>query len=713
MNESLKMYAKFVRYIRPYWDKMTLSFTIDLVLQLGVLLPPLILRALFDYVYPNKDMALMAVLLGVPFILAILFQTLVVLKSFLDLYTSQQVFKSLYRVFYSKAQRLPMSFYHTHKPGDLIYRMTDDMQIVEETLLTTVPQLSVSLIKLVVLLILCFSLNVSLTLIALAGVPLYFIQNHLFSKKLKTIKGENQSLGSELFDHLQERLSNIKLIKSFHRWSTEVDHLIERVSRLFVNERKTRLTESMQTLLSTLVTRIWSLVIGLYTGYAIITGMLTIGEVVAITAYITMLKTPFQRMAGLYKRVMISSVSFKRISEILEQDEECGEDEDGKSLVLEGNIAFENVDFSYDSKTSVLKNISFDVQKGQSIGIVGRSGIGKTSIVDLLLRFFTVTGGKIQLDGVPINEISLATLRKQIGVITQDPCLFDGTIADNIRFGSELPVSDEVLIEVAKMADAYEFIMECPDGINTRIGPKGSRLSKGQCQRIAIARTLVSNPNIIVFDEATSALDGISEMQIYKTLLKFKGQKTVIVIAHRISAIKQLDRIVVLGNEGEIVEQGGFMELLQKKDVFYRLYEMQFGGYPQFMEQLAMLMKSVKRYDRPVSVGLIRIKNFKFLAQTMEVAELDSLLNDVGITTSLLLREADFCTYEGDGKWWILFQETAVKGAELSCQCLVNCLDEVSFTGANNEKVAFDWSARQCQRDENPQQVSERVLAKV
>jgi ABC-type multidrug transport system fused ATPase/permease subunit len=714
MKNNLKLFLRFSKISLPYWDKILLSFIVENCVYLIILLPPLILRVLFDYAYPYRDLKILVIFSLIPFVLAILINFLQVLRSFLDLYVNQGFFKTFYATLYSKIQRLPMSFFQTHQVGDLLYRMTDDLQVIENTVLTIVPKLSGSIFKLVFILALCFSINIPLTLLALAGVPLHFFQTHFFANKLKIINKENQEKNAMIFDMLEERLANIKLVKLFHKCTVEVKQLLKQISVLFVIERKAKLTLASHNLFSTIINRSWILLLGLYTGYCIINGKLTLGEVVAISSYFAILQSPFDTISALYRRFVTSQISFKRISDILDHPVEYSEeDSDGEDIMLNGNITFDKVGFGYKEKKKILNNISFEVKQGTSLAIVGRSGIGKSSIIDLIMKFYSLTEGQILLDNTNINDIKISSLRNQIALISQDTCLFSGTVKENIIFGYEGACTEDDIIDIAKQADAHSFIMSLPQGYATDVGVRGSRLSTGERQRIAIARALLRKPKIIIFDEATSSLDSQSEKQVQKSLEQFKNKTTIIFITHRLSSIQNFDNVIVIGNDGKIAEKGSVPELMEEKGLFYKLYELQLGGFQRFINHLNFLLKSLKHNNRPVSVALFSIANFDQLLEDIEEMHLERFIDDIGIILSLLLRDIDHCSYHSKGIFWISFPETSVIDAENNCNKLKEYIQKISFKDLPDKKLDVNWQVTECLNKDTIDILEKRLMGKL
>ncbi len=314
-----------------------------------------------------------------------------------------------------------------------------------------------------------------------------------------------------------------------------------------------------------------------FLGYQVIQGHITVGEVVAMTMYLTQINKPVQALSGWYGELKIAAVAFERLNKIFLADDPVADTKDAQPLdTVHGGIRFEKVDFSYDAGKQVLQNLDLTVTAGKMTAVVGATGAGKTTLINLLLRFYDPDRGRILLDGIDIRNFHLQDLRGVFGLVTQDVVLFPMSVADNISYGQPHATKDQI-IEACKAAEADEFIIRLSEGYETVLESMGKNLSPGQRQRLAIARAVLRRPSIFIFDEATSALDSHSEHLIKRALVTITSGKTSIYIAHRLSTITEADQIVVLDN-GRVKESGNFQELLERKGSFYRYYQYQFGA---------------------------------------------------------------------------------------------------------------------------------------
>lgn len=672
--------------------------------QVTVLLPALALRVLFDYAYPFKDMGLLIDMVTIPLVFTLIVTSLMSLKSFIDLYLSQEVFYNLYTIVYSKLQRLPLSFFRKNSVGDVMYRLTDDVQVIEDMILTTVPKVVASTVRLGLILTLCFSINVQLTLLALVSVPLYFATVMVFAEKRRQISMESNKKNAELYSLLEERLSHIKLVKLYHKWAEELRYLLSQVSGVFHVERKEKAVSVLSRLASTLLNRSWAFIVALYMGVSIINDAITLGEVVALTALFALLNAPFNTIGQLYTQFKTSQISFDRIIEILDTPEEK-EPEKQKVTKLNGSVSFDKVSFSYESSRPLLKELSFRVEQGESLAIVGKSGIGKSSIIDLLLRFYDIQTGSICIDDIPIQDISLQTLRGQVSVVSHDAPIFKASIRDNIAFSSPKKVSLKAVKEAAKKAGIHDFIESLPEGYSTELGPKGDGLSTGQRQRLAIARALLTEPKILVFDEATSALDPETEQVIHHCIKTLKGNTTVLIVAHRLSMIQCVDNIVVLGPDGSVVEQGRVLDLMNKKGVFYKLYEIQLGGFHQCAQQIKHLIGSIKLHKREASVALFNVS----IPSDEDPVVKQKIMSEFSLMISFLLRETDTCFYQESGKWWVTMPETSYAQAQTLTRRLGDYLNSVQLDEAGGASPLFTWVVSKCRKDDTESSLMESL----
>lgn len=699
MKQALQLYWRYSRLAWPYWDKIFVSLVITTCTQAVILLPPLFLKGLFDYAYPYKDIRLLLWFSILPFALSFLFNALNSLRGFLDLYVYQKVMAHLNYIFYLKVQRLPLSFFHLHRVGDLLFRATSDLQNITHAVLNLSPNLISTGIKLVLMIGLCLIINPALTGLALLGIPFQFLETHYFAKKIKNKQQVCEEMSASHYNFLEERFNHIKLIKLLQHWAQELQALKKSLDPIFRAEIALAVVTALRNISASTLMQFWTIVLGIYTGYCIISGTMSLGDVVAITAYLLMLRQPFQTLANLYQQLSIAQISFSRLAMVLSHPEESHHQLENKKIPLVGDIRFDAVAFGYNTEHLILQSISFHIRAGETVAIVGRSGIGKSSIADLLLGFYVPTQGKIYFDNTPSTHINLRYLRTQIGLVSQNTPLLFGSIRDNILFGSYAQdVSQAHLEKCAKMADAHEFIQAFPNGYDTQTGPNGVTLSSGQRQRIAIARALLSNPTILIFDEATSGLDSDSEKQIYNTLEKFRGNKTIILIAHRLSSLKLANQIVVLGENGQIAEQGTVPELMSRGGVFYQLYESQLGGFQYLLQHLQLLLRSVKRYKRPLCVACIYIKNYHALRHTLPEDLLDRRIQDVLLHIRHFIREVDYATYQSEGCFWVLLPETDGEGAHTACQRIIGALTVSDAT--KEEGVVLAYSVHACTGDD-------------
>jgi len=481
---------------------------------------------------------------------------------------------------FSHLQELSFSFYDKSDSGDLISRVTNDTDAIGEAFTSGLIQVVSDILNLLMIVIVMFSINVQLSLASMIVVPLMIIAAALFNSKFRAAYQMQRTKISSVTSKLQESISGIREIQSFTR------------ERDFVEEFKRTNLENLQANLQ--ATKVWGLffptiqlieatgmgVVILYGGWLTFNGMLgpiedAVGTLITFIIYVGMFFGPIFDLTNFYNTIQSALAAAERIFEILDVKPEIRDCEDAVEIPpIKGEIEFRNVTFEYKPGKPVLRNISFHIKPKETVALVGPTGAGKSTIIKLICRFYEPKSGQILIDGYDIRKVKLKSLRRQIGIVPQETFLFSGTIMDNIRYG-RIDASDEEVIAAAKIVGAHEFIERLPRGYETRIGEGGAGLSVGQKQLIAFARALIRNPAILIMDEATSSIDPYTDLLIRKAMRALLKDRTSIIIAHRLSTVRDADRILVI-DDGRIVEEGTHEELIEKGGLYSHLYEMQF-----------------------------------------------------------------------------------------------------------------------------------------
>lgn len=473
-------------------------------------------------------------------------------------------------------QKLTFAFYDNQKVGGLLSRITSDLFDITELLHHGPEDIVISLIKLIGSFVILLNINVKLTVVAFIFVPIMVVFAGYYNRKMKTAFKRNRARIADINSQIEDSLSGIRVVKSFANEEVEMKKFSQGNDN-FVAAKKISYKymagyHSSLNALTTLVT-VAVLIVG---ARSLSTGEVAVADLVTFLLYINNFIEPVKKLINFTEMFQNGYSGFERFLEILAIAPDITDKEDAVSVgKLDGKIEFKDVSFHYgDSQEKVLSHIDLKVDAGEYIALVGPSGAGKTTLCSLIPRFYEVSGGSVEVDGVDIRHMKLDDLRNNIGIVQQDVYLFAGTVMENIRYGNP-DATDEDVIRAARNANAHEFIMNFPDGYDTDIGQRGAKLSGGQKQRLSIARVFLKNPSILIFDEATSALDNESEKVVQKSLENLAKNRTTFVIAHRLSTIKNAGRILVLTENG-IEEQGTHEELLREKGVYESLYQMQF-----------------------------------------------------------------------------------------------------------------------------------------
>ncbi len=497
-------------------------------------------------------------------------------QEYLMSYVGQGIIRRLRNMLYDHIQDLPLSFFHAEKTGVLMSRITNDVNIIKSMVSTAVTSVLRDCFTLIGLVGVIFYRDWRLALYAIIILPVAFLPIVRFGRRVRRVSTGCQESMAELNSFLHETFSGNKIVKAFGMETYEKERFHEKTLSLFHLEMKAVIARSLSSPIMEFLAGLGIAFIIWYGGYRVISGESTAGTFFSFMAAVLMLYDPVKKLSNLNNSVQEGLAAADRVFDIIERESVIQEIDHPVEIPFHPHaVSFENVDFRYD-ETPVLKHINLRANAGEILALVGMSGGGKTTLVNLIPRFYDITSGVIRVDETDIRKASLKSLRKQIAIVTQEPILFNDTIGNNIAYGNpSAPFAD--IVDAARAAFAYDFIERLPGQFDTSIGELGSRLSGGEKQRLCIARALLKNAPILILDEATSSLDSESEMLVQKALENLMKGRTTFVIAHRLSTIGYADRIIVIVN-GEIVEQGSHDDLMAGQGEYHKLYEMQFVG---------------------------------------------------------------------------------------------------------------------------------------
>ena len=566
---------RIFRLSKPYRVKFYVATVLAVASSAVGLSVPLGLKALIDSVFQSADAELLN-------IIALVLFGLFVAQAFLSFgstywleWVGERVVTDLRKSLYEHLHRLGFRYFSDKRLGEITSRLTNDVGSVRTALTNALPQTITVTFSLLGSIALMIMLNWRLSLIVFLTVPVVTLLTRYFGGKIRKLSRDIQDDLADSTAVAEDALGAIRIVKAFAREVYEVGRYSESVENLFRTSRKKILLTSLfwsgisVMFMTTLVIIFW------FGGLEVLAGRLTTGDLVAFIFYAFAISRSISQMSRLYTDINTAVGASDRIFELLDEVPEIEDAVDAVSLEkIDGKVTFEEVRFAYEKGRSVLKDINLEIKAGETIAVVGPSGAGKTTLINLIPRFFDPQRGRILIDGIDIRNVQKKSLREQIAIVPQDVHLFGTSIKENIRYG-RLDATSEDIAQAAADANALEFIQQIPEGLDAKVGEKGVKLSGGQRQRLAIARALLKDPGILLLDEATSSLDSESEAQVQEALERLMKNRTTFIIAHRLSTVQHADRIVVI-EQGEIVQQGSHDELLAKGGLYKKLYDMQF-----------------------------------------------------------------------------------------------------------------------------------------
>ena len=581
VSARMGTFARICRYISKNWPLFLVSVACVLVSTIVSVQIPLLTREAIDNVITPLAEGRLDVELGKSALFILMLEiiglTVVVglfsfIQRYANTYFSQKVVYDIRNDVFASLQNQSFAFYDKTHTGQLLSKVTTDMDRVRRFLGFQLTFLMSSIILLVVILYTMFSVNTMLTLFLLPIMPCIFATFYSFGKKIRPLFTQMREQYGSLTSVLHEAIAGIRVVRAFAREDFERKKFTSKNDKYFQTALASAKIRAVYIPLVGFLIGLGIIIIFWYGGFEVIMGTLTIGDLVAFNAFLAMLVMPM-RFFGMfisgYHRTMAAG---DRIFEVMDAEAEIKEKPDALTLPeLKGHVRFGKVSFSYQKGRPILENITFDAEPGKTVALLGATGSGKSTIIRLIPRFYDVSSGKITIDGYDVRDVKLKSLRKQMGIVAQETFLFSMTIKENIAYGKPEAKMDEI-VAAAKAARAHEFISSLPRGYDSRVGERGATLSGGQRQRIAIARALLMNPRILVLDDSTSSVDVETEYEIQQALQALLKNRTAFIITQRVSTIRNADKIIVL-EKGEIVEEGTHDTLMAKKGAYYHIYQ--------------------------------------------------------------------------------------------------------------------------------------------
>ncbi len=576
LKELITLYKRMLVYTKPYYSKLIFAMICMVVVSAFSGAIAFLVKPVLDDIFINKDASKLFFIPGLVVGIYLVKGFMDFAQAYLMAWVGQRVIKDIRDNLYRHLHSLSLSFFMNNPTGVLMARITSDVGLIQSAASNALTSIVKDFFSIIFLVGVIFYRDLKLALVAIVLLPIAFFPILKFSKKMRNIAFRSQQILGSLNSLLQETISGAKVIKSFGTEEYEVNRFERENDRFFRLTMKLFKIQALSSPLSEVLAGMGAAAVILYGGMSVVRGISTPGNFFSFMTALFMLYEPIKRLSRINNIIQQGFAGANRVFLLLDETPEIVEKEDALDLPgFGGQVEFSHVSFRYNSEGDyILKDVSFKVQKGQTVALIGSSGAGKTTVVDLIPRFYDVEGGTILIDGNDTRDLKIDSLREKISIVGQHTILFNESVRYNISYGVP-DASEEKVVEAAQSANAHDFISKFSEGYDTNVGEMGMRLSGGERQRIAIARALLRDTPILILDEATSALDSESEEVVQEALERLMKGRTVFVIAHRLSTIKNADLILVI-DEGKIVESGSHEELIDKETRYRYFYEKQF-----------------------------------------------------------------------------------------------------------------------------------------
>ncbi|HDE0394154.1 TPA: SAV1866 family putative multidrug efflux ABC transporter [Staphylococcus aureus] len=576
------MIKRYLQFVKPYKYRIFATIIVGII-KFGIpMLIPLLIKYAIDGVINNHALTTdekvhhLTIAIGIAlFIFVIVRPPIEFIRQYLAQWTSNKILYDIRKKLYNHLQALSARFYANNQVGQVISRVINDVEQTKDFILTGLMNIWLDCITIIIALSIMFFLDVKLTLAALFIFPFYILTVYVFFGRLRKLTRERSQALAEVQGFLHERVQGISVVKSFAIEDNEAKNFDKKNTNFLTRALKHTRWNAYSFAAINTVTDIGPIIVIGVGAYLAISGSITVGTLAAFVGYLELLFGPLRRLVASFTTLTQSFASMDRVFQLIDEDYDIKNGVGAQPIeIKQGRIDIDHVSFQYnDNEAPILKDINLSIEKGETVAFVGMSGGGKSTLINLIPRFYDVTSGQILIDGHNIKDFLTGSLRNQIGLVQQDNILFSDTVKENILLGRPT-ATDEEVVEAAKMANAHDFIMNLPQGYDTEVGERGVKLSGGQKQRLSIARIFLNNPPILILDEATSALDLESESIIQEALDVLSKDRTTLIVAHRLFTITHADKIVVIEN-GHIVETGTHRELMSKQGAYEHLYSIQ------------------------------------------------------------------------------------------------------------------------------------------